>query len=237
MTTKPIKTAYTENSAFQYDEIRFSTPQGNHFDKLENYELERCLLPIDKESRVVEIGCGTGRFLIKVAKYSNYITGIDPSGDMLAEAEKKQPEKITFELKQGEGAKIPLNDAYADFAYSIRTLNQVESKNYAYQMIQEIFRICKPEGRYLLEIINPKSLNRQKEAVRLTVNEVTSFIKKNKMGSVLRVSGILFFTQTVLEKTPPALIPLYNFFDRIFSALLPKYCSRCYILIKKTRKN
>lgn len=228
-----IETAYTENTAFEYDDKRFATPQGEWFNAIECNELEKRLKAYGKTENIAEVGCGTGRFLPLAANYCEKITGIDPSEDMLNLAEKKLTGHPTAQLLKGEGASIPLEDESQDFVYSIRTLNQVENTDYALKMIRDLFRVCKPGGCVLMEILNKKSLNRTKGNTRFTVDEICRFIEKEKLGSVLDTSGILFFTQTLLDKTPPFLLPLYRLFDGIFTALFKKTCTRCYIHVHK----
>ena len=228
-----IETAYTGKRAAEYDDKRFTTPQGKLFDTIERNELEKRLQAFGKTGNIAEIGCGTGRFLPLAAQYCDQVTGVDPSKDMLGIARKKVKDHPTAQLLEGEGAKIPLEDSSQDFVYSIRTLNQVESPEYGFRMIMDLFRICKAGGHILMEIQNKKSLNWSINKTRFTVNEVCNFVEKEKLGTVLDTSGILFFTQTALDKTPAFLIPLYRLFDNIFTKLFGKLCTRCYIHVKK----
>ncbi len=228
-----IKTAYMEDAAFEYDKIRFLSPQGRLFNSFEEHELECSLQALERSAYVVEVGCGTGRFLPLAARYSDHVTGIDPSKDMLQMTQEKVANILAIQLLEGEGASVPLKDGSQDLVYSIRTLNQVGTHEYAYRMIKELFRICKPGGQVLLEIVNRKSLNRAKADVRFTVDEICHFLTAEKLGSIERKSGILFFSQTILDKTPAVLIPAYRIADQAFSRLFPKRCTRCYILARK----
>ena len=229
-----IDTAYTETTAFEYDDKRFTTPQGKLFNAIESNELEKRLHVFGKTGNIVEVGCGTGRFLPMAATYCKQITGIDPSKDMLQLAGKKLTTHPSAQLLEGEGAAIPLEDKSQDFVYSIRTLNQVESTDYALRMIKDLFRICKPKGCVLIEILNKKSLNKTTDNTRFTVDEVCQFIEEENLGTVLNTSGILFFTQTVLDRTPTVLLPVYRLLDGLFSKLFGKNCTRCYIYVKKS---
>lgn len=228
-----IDTAYTDNFAFEYDKIRFESPQGKLFHLFECNELEKRLRSLDKSASVVEVGCGTGRFLPLAARYSDHVTGIDPSDDMLHLTRVKVATIPSIQLLKGEGAVIPLRDNTIDFVYAIRTLNQVGTKDYAHRMIKELFRICRPGGNVLLEFVNSKSLNRATADVRFTSDEICQFLETEQLGTVENRSGILFFSQTILNKTPSLFIPIYHVLDRIFSKLIPRYCTRCYILVKK----
>ncbi len=155
-----IKTAYTETTAFEHDNKPFTTPQGKLFNAIESNGLEKRLQAFGKTGSIVEVGYGTGRFLSIAAAYCKQITGIDPSKDMLQLAGEKVADHPSAKLLEGEGAAIPLKNGSQDFVYSIRTLNQVENTDYALKMIKDLFRICKPGGCVLMEILNKKSLNR-----------------------------------------------------------------------------
>ena len=227
-------TAYREKKAFEYDQRRFVSPQGKVFHAMEWAELQHRLQGKGQGGSVLEVGCGTGRFLPLVAEYADELTGVDPSEDMLQIARKKVEGFSHVKLMKGEGAQLDLPDSSQDFVYSIRTINQVESREYALRMIRELFRVCKPGGEVLVEILNQKSLNRTRDNTRFSVDEICEFITKEKLGNVLDVSGILFLTQTLLDRVPAFLLPLYRIADKTLSTLFKKNCTRCYIHARKS---
>lgn len=226
-----VKSAYINDAAYQYDEQRFRTPQGQLFHDLEQGMLTSCLRDFPQPGTVVEVGCGTGRFLASFQGVAETIIGIDPSEDMLHVAEKKRADhNLSYELRQGEGASIPVDNASADFVYSIRTLNQVGTKEYAVSMIHELFRICKPGGHVLIEFVNRNSLNNGKKDVRFSTKELQEIIDQEGLGTLLWTRGILCLTNALLMKCPRFLIPFFRFTDRITCRLLPKNCTRTYML-------
>ena len=79
----PIKNYY-ENLATTYDENRFANSYGQFIDHQERQILNRW---IQKQATILDIGCGTGRFL----EYATH--GLDVSQNMLNEAQRKFPEK------------------------------------------------------------------------------------------------------------------------------------------------
>ena len=79
-------TAYYDRIANLYDTDRFGNTYGQFIDAQEHAILSQ-LLHTAAGQRVLDVGCGTGRFL-------GYAThGLDASAAMLAVARQKQPEK------------------------------------------------------------------------------------------------------------------------------------------------
>jgi ubiquinone/menaquinone biosynthesis C-methylase UbiE len=56
---------------------------------------ERLLAYIEPESSVIDIGCGTGSFALKLSKKCASVTGIDISKKMISHA-KRRIERISF---------------------------------------------------------------------------------------------------------------------------------------------
>lgn len=100
----------------------------------------------------LEVGCGTGRISIGVAKYSSGIrlTGVDLSENMLtvaqenAKAEKVQ-DKINFIY--GDAKKLPFDDNDFDSVYCHNMLHHVSDP---LGMVREMIRVLKPEGALLI---------------------------------------------------------------------------------------
>src|SRR5580704_12260153 len=68
-------------------------------------------LPFRPDQRVLEVGVGTGISLNAYPPYV-HVVGIDPSADMLAQAEKKSRENkwTNIELKQGDALNLAFPD-------------------------------------------------------------------------------------------------------------------------------
>lgn len=231
-----VETAYMDDLAAKYDQTRFGSKQGLVYDAMERAELERALRHIPGVERALEVGCGSGRFLGLVKQYAKSAVGIDPSEEMLAIAEEKYKGDDTVSFKVAEGAALPFADGDMGFIYSIRTLNRVESKEYSQQMIREMFRVCESGGYLLLDFVNHNSLNRfnpNNADVLFTVREACGFIQREGLGDVVSVRGLLFFSLTLLRKTPTFLLPVFAGMDRVFSRLFPKHATRFYLFLKK----
>jgi len=230
-----ISTAYSKESALSYDKKRFTTPQGIIFNKLEMENLNNALSCVQKSSRILEVGCGTGRFILEILKKGyKKIYGLDPSYFMLQQTRLKINYSNNVNLFQAVGSELPYKDGVFDFVYLIRILNQVGSKQYALNIIHEVLRVCSQRGIILLEFVNSKSLSiRGRPCVRFSVREINKISDLHAPIKILRISGILFFTQTILNSIPVWFLNNYARIDSFFAKILPQFCTRCYVVLRK----
>lgn len=98
--------------------------------------------------QVLEVGIGTG---ISLEAYPPYVhvVGIDPSSDMLAQAQKKVRENgwAHVELRQGDALNLDFSDNSFDDVTSFHVISVVPDP---VRMMQEMVRVCKPGGRIVL---------------------------------------------------------------------------------------
>ncbi len=236
MDNSPIKTAYLGSTATDYDQRRFSTPQGQYFDRIEYRELRRTLSRLQPSSKIMEVGCGTGRFTARVAKTEHAVLGIDPSPDMIEESRRRCAAFPATEFKIEEGAALSLADNAFDLTYSIRVTNQVGSRDYAMRMVRKMIRVTRPGGYILVEFMNegrPEWLKRKRKDVRLR-HEKLSVLASNEGCSVLEHSGILMGGEWVLKRTPAWLLPVWYAIETIAGRFLWRWTLRGYVLLRKS---
>ena len=229
----PIK-GYNKQASYEYDARRFSSPQGRLFAELEMRELCKVTDQMPKPKRVLELGCGTGRFMQVLLANGHEVYGLDPSPYMIELAREKTSEYVTARYLMGEGAAIPFPDGAFDLIYSIRTINQTPSTKYAMKMIEEAIRVCRPQGQILLEFVNGQAMLSLKRnpCVLLSLGDLERLLKCHPTVHVARLSGILFIPQTILNILPPSLLGLFRAVDNILSGCLPQFCTRCYVLLE-----
>lgn len=105
---------------------------------------------VDKD--VLEVGCGTGLILGRVASFARTATGIDLSAGMLAKATERG-----LAVSQGSATSLPIRDASVDVAYSFKVLAHVAEIERA---MAELARVVRPGGWVLAEFYNARSLRR-----------------------------------------------------------------------------
>lgn len=66
-------------------------------------------VPVDKEQRILDLGCGTGVLTEQLLKYAGYVLGVDGSEDMVAKAKENYPD-IDFEVN--DALKLPYSNEW-----------------------------------------------------------------------------------------------------------------------------
>lgn len=104
--------------------------------------------------RLLDVGCGTGRFAITLASLVANVVGIDLTAEMLQQAKQLQTdEKLTnIEWRQGDVAKLPFNDSEFTLVSSRAMLHHVIEPA---RVITEMKRVCKPGGRIMAMDLTP----------------------------------------------------------------------------------
>jgi ubiquinone/menaquinone biosynthesis C-methylase UbiE len=228
-----IKTAYDLKSSLEYDQRRFQTPQGRLFHALEYEQLEKVLAKLPKGARVLEVGCGSGRFVKLLGERGFQIWAVEPSSTMLDVSADKCRKLNNVTLLQGEGAHLCFPASCFDFVYSIRVTNQTESKDYAFRMIREMVRVSKPGGYVLIEFVNNNRLLKKKtQAVRLSFGEIGRLLL-NSNAYVEQKNGILIYSQSLLDMIPEILLSLWGPVERWSMKALWRWASRGYVIARK----
>lgn len=228
-----VSTAYGQEAAKQYDTRRFTTEQGLLFARFELDELERVIARVPQGADLLEVGCGTGRFSLYLGNCGYRVRAVDPSSDMIAIASEKCVGLDNVTFAQEEAASLSSADSTFDLVFSIRVTNQTESEAYALRMIKEMIRVTKPEGLVLVEFVNSqRPFHKKSKNVRLSFSQITEVASEANCRVESR-RGILVFSQTILNRIPKVLVPVWALVERISSRILWKWASRGYILLRK----
>lgn len=76
---------------------------------------------LNADSKVLDIGCGTGRHLLEFSKYTQHLTGIDISSKMLAYAKEKLAHIPQAHLVHGNWTEIFTRENEFDLAFACMT--------------------------------------------------------------------------------------------------------------------
>ncbi len=101
-------------------------------------------------SRLVEIGCGSGRLLEVLSGMSDRLIGVDHSEEMLRAARKRVREQDiqgSVELRLGDAEHLPVADGWADGVVAHLVLHHVADPA---QVLRESARVLSPTGRMAL---------------------------------------------------------------------------------------
>jgi malonyl-CoA O-methyltransferase len=105
-----------------------------------------------KNKRVLDVGCGTGRYCELLAKKGASVTGIDPSSRMLECARRKITHGCKFELCLGKIEDACFPTSHFDVVVSTLTLGNVLELE---PVIKEVSRIIKRRGRLIVSDMHP----------------------------------------------------------------------------------
>lgn len=129
-------------------------------------EIVKGLLDLEGR-RVVDVGCGEGRFTRALAAEGAEVFGIDVNDAALAAASAAPGgENVTYMLGRGED--LPFEDASVDVVVYSNSLHHIETGNLA-EALGEASRVLKPDG--VLCVIEPLAEGSYFEAMRPVKDE------------------------------------------------------------------
>jgi ubiquinone/menaquinone biosynthesis C-methylase UbiE len=93
-----------ENYALQYDNENFTMGTTGECDFIEKE------ISFNKKTRILDIGCGTGRHSIELTKRGYQVTGIDLSDSMLQRArDKAQKQNLEIDFQKHDARALPFS--------------------------------------------------------------------------------------------------------------------------------
>lgn len=100
--------------------------------------------------RILEVGCGTGLILGRIAAFASHAAGVDLSAGMLGRARERG-----LQVAQGSATALPCADEAFDLVCAFKVLAHVPDIRAA---LAEMARVTRPGGHVLAEFYNPHSL-------------------------------------------------------------------------------
>jgi len=111
--------------------------------------------PLAPGVRALELGCGTGVFLEKVAPTGASIQGLDLTAELLARARVRLARFPKVRIDCGNAEELPYRDGAFDAVYGSSVLHHVRLE----PTLREAFRVLRPGGRVVFT--EPNALNPQ----------------------------------------------------------------------------
>lgn len=132
----------------------YETPAGRFVDETETALAFGMFKPASG-AHILDAGCGTGNFSLKLAKMGLKVTGVDFSEGMLKQAEKKMLEaKLPIEFEKGDLYRLNYEDESFDAVISMAAFEFLKEPQKAFK---ELMRVVKKGGRILIGTINRDS--------------------------------------------------------------------------------
>ena len=103
---------------------------------------------LDKDSILLDVGCGPATKLVGLAPFLSQIFAVDPSPDMRLEAERNF---ALLEVNNG----VVLDGEWAQLPIRSESISVVTSMLAGF-VVEEVVRVLKPGGTFILETIGPR---------------------------------------------------------------------------------
>ncbi len=137
--------AFSDN----YEAQRGENDPGGYHELLDELETE-FVRRYAHGKEVLEVGCGTGLLLRRIASFARQARGVDLSPGMLEKARTRGLDVI-----EGSATDLPFPDHSFDVACSFKVLAHIPDIQRA---LSEMVRVTRPGGTVLAEFYNPYSL-------------------------------------------------------------------------------
>lgn len=140
---------YYDRFSAQYEKHRGVNDPGGYHDLLDELEAG-FVAKYGAGMDVLEVGCGTGLVLSRIASVARSAKGVDLSEGMLAKARERG-----LDVVQGSALALPFPDNRFDVSCSFKVLAHIPDIE---QALGEMARVTRPGGVVLAEFYNPYSL-------------------------------------------------------------------------------
>jgi SAM-dependent methyltransferase len=110
---------------------------------------------------VLEIGCGTGRILLPIARAGCAITGVDGSEQMLARCRAKvaaEPATVRSRvtLRRGDMRDLDLGATFPLIVAPFRVVQHLTTIDDQLRFLTAVARHLAPQGRFIFDVFNPR---------------------------------------------------------------------------------
>lgn len=117
------------------------------------------LLQLSPTSRVIDIGCGHGRYALGLAERGAQVIGLDSADTLLSRARDLAAElRADVRWLRGDMRRLPLRSACASAAVIMDAFGFFDTDEEHELVLQEAARVLKTGGRLLLKVANSRPI-------------------------------------------------------------------------------
>lgn len=142
-----------------------------------------------KERTVLDYGCGTGKVSRKLRDQGARVIGVDVSLPMLEIARQDDAAGINYRHIQSGNINF-LEEASVDDAFAAFVFCNVETCAQAVLIMENVFRVLKPGGRFILLNANWEDCN-GREFISYRFDRIENLASGQKVGLVLKSAAPL----------------------------------------------
>ena len=171
-------------------------------DKAPQDELDFYLSYAEKNKKILEIMCGSGRFLVPFLEYGYNIRGVDFSVEMLEKLKLKAPEA---DVEYADIAKYTTNEQFDYIFISSGSVSLFTDMNLCQKILKKIKGLLSPAGKFVFAVdtIAAKCLDNDDYEMSVSVK------MKNGFDLVLKTKNY-FDVQQQIQFSPG----IYELYDR-----------------------
>jgi ubiquinone/menaquinone biosynthesis C-methylase UbiE len=150
MNTKQWYESLFENYANKYDNENFTKGTLGECDFIESE------LSSDKNLKILDVGCGTGRHSIELTKRGYKVTGIDLSVSQLAKAKEKAEENnLKIDFQNLDARNLPFTEDY-DIAIMLCEggFPLMETDELNFEILKSVTKSLKKNGKFIFTTLN-----------------------------------------------------------------------------------
>jgi ubiquinone/menaquinone biosynthesis C-methylase UbiE len=172
---------------------------------------------IAASSRVLEVGCGTGNYIVALeSAVSCQCWGIDPSEEMLAEAGER-PGRVHFQV--GRAEQLEFSTGFFDLVFSVDVIHHLEDIALYFQ---DACLVLRPGGR-ICTVTDSESIIRHREPLSVYFPEsvdvdLARYPRLSELRDLMRDAGFTELSEHTVE-FPYEARDAQAYRDRAFSSL------------------
>ncbi|KAB3548014.1 MAG: class I SAM-dependent methyltransferase, partial [ANME-2 cluster archaeon] len=139
-----------ENYGKKYDDENFTQGTIGECNFIEKE------IDFNKSLKIIDIGCGTGRHSIELARRGYKVTGIDLSESQLARAkEKAKAQNLQIDFQKHDARKLPFKNEY-DLAIMLceGAFSLMETDEMNYEILRNATNSLKAAGKLIFTTLN-----------------------------------------------------------------------------------
>jgi len=171
----------------------FNTDDVDSFEEGGRWDLARLRPWFDKDSTVLDLGCGIGRVARYVAPECSLLWAVDASQRMLDMAAQRLRDLTNIRYVHCHDVAFPdVGSESVDLAYSLLVLQHVERED-AFLLLEELRRVIRPTGTVILTYPN-----------LLSETYLSGFVSSARRGAAADTARARLYTPQEVEALLPA---------------------------------
>lgn len=185
----------------------------------ETVSLVKKLAPVSSHPRIVDLGCGPGRYSLELAKAGYDVTGIDYN-QLAIEYAKKQSEMKKFEINYqiGDIKQFSLTDK-VDVALLIYHVYGSFSPSERQDIFKKIYQSLRPDGLVILDVLTLANYDAFQEISNWGLSKGENEITQSKsivFGHNIKYKDNVTLSKTVIVGSDGELVN-FNYWNQYFS--------------------